>query len=62
MVVNNERLGPENDCADEDQQQLDIIHQSFRQKWFPTSTKLQLSDINDNLVMGRRGMPDSRRD
>jgi hypothetical protein len=47
-------LGPENDCAGEDQQQLKTTDPSSRQRERPTSTNTQLSDSNKNLVVSLR--------
>jgi hypothetical protein len=45
------RLGPKNDCADDDQQQLQTTDLSSRQRQRPTSTNPELSDSNKNLVV-----------
>jgi hypothetical protein len=42
------------ECADEDQQQLQPTDLSSRQRERPTSTTLQLSDSNKNLVVSPR--------
>jgi hypothetical protein len=54
MVASPTGLGPENDCAGEDQQQLQTTHPSSRQRERPTSTNPQLSDSNKNLVLSSR--------
>jgi hypothetical protein len=46
MVASPTGLGPENDCAGEDQQQLHTTDPSSRQRERPTSTNPQMSDSN----------------
>jgi hypothetical protein len=46
MVMSSAGLGPEIDCADEDQQQARLLVR--------ISTNPQLSDSNKNLVLGLR--------
>jgi hypothetical protein len=49
MAMSPTGLGPENDCAGEDQQQLKITDPSSRQRGRPKSTNPQLSDNNQDL-------------
>jgi hypothetical protein len=54
MVAGPTGLGPENDCAGEDQQQLKMTDPSSRQRERPTSTNPQLLDSNTNLLLSPR--------
>jgi hypothetical protein len=55
MVSSSTGLGPENDCAGEDQQQLIVnADPSSRQRERPTLTNPQLTDSNKNLVVSPR--------
>jgi hypothetical protein len=47
-------IGTVNDCAGEDQQQLQTTDPSSRQRVRPTSANPELSDSNKNLVLGPR--------
>jgi hypothetical protein len=51
MVLSPAGLGPENDCAGEDQQQLQTTDPPSRQRGRPTTRNLQLSNSNKNLVL-----------
>jgi hypothetical protein len=51
MATNPVRLGPENDCAGEDQQELLMTDLASRQRGRPKSTNPQLSDNNKDLVV-----------
>jgi hypothetical protein len=59
MVVSPAGLGPKNECAGEDQQRL---YASSRQRGRPISTNPELSDSNNNLVMGPRWEPHTKTD
>jgi hypothetical protein len=54
MVASPTGLGPENDCAGENQQQLETTDPSSRQREHRTTANPQLSDSNKNLVLGPR--------
>jgi hypothetical protein len=54
MVKSLTGLGPQKDCAGEDQQQLYTTDPSSRKRKHPTSTKPKLSDSNNNLVVSPR--------
>jgi hypothetical protein len=60
MVASPKGLGPENDCADEGQQQLQTTDPSSRQRERPTSTNPQLSDSVKNVVVSPRWPTDRR--
>jgi hypothetical protein len=62
VAVSIARLGFENDCAGEDQKQLQTTDPSCRQRGCRTSTKSQLSDSKKNLAMGPRSMPGTKID
>jgi hypothetical protein len=47
-------LGPGNDCAGEDQQELKAIDPASHQRGRLKSTNLQLSDNNKDLVVSTR--------
>jgi hypothetical protein len=51
MVAGPKGLGPDNDCAGEDLQQLQTTDPSSRQRERLTSTNPQLSDSNQDLVV-----------
>jgi hypothetical protein len=54
MVASPKGLEPENECAGDGQQQLQTTDPSSRQRERPTSTKPQLSEINQDLVVSPR--------
>jgi hypothetical protein len=62
MVISPAGLVPETDFAGEDQQQLQTTDPSSCQRWRPTSANPQLSDSNENLVLGPRWVLDNKRD
>jgi hypothetical protein len=62
MIMSPEGLGPENDCAGEDQQQLETADPSSRQRERPTSTNPQLSDSNKDVVVSPRWVLYSKTD
>jgi hypothetical protein len=62
MVMIPEGLGSENYCAGEAQQQLYTTDSPSRQIGHNTSRIPQLSDNNNNVVMGPRGVPDTKSD
>jgi hypothetical protein len=62
MVASPKGLGPDNDCAGEDQQQLQTTDPSSRQRERPTSTNPQLSDNNKDLVVSPRWVLYSKTD
>jgi hypothetical protein len=51
MATSPAGLGPKNDCAGEDQQQLQTTDPSSRQRGLPKSTNPQQSDNNQDLVV-----------
>jgi hypothetical protein len=55
MIMSSAGLRPKNDYAGEVQQQLQTTDPSSCQSEYPISTNLQLSDNNNNLVMGPNG-------
>jgi hypothetical protein len=55
-------MGSKYVCAGKGQQQLETTDQSPRQKGHPTSTNLQLSESNKNLVLGPRWVLDAKTD
>jgi hypothetical protein len=62
MVASPTGLGRSNDCSGEGQQKLYTTDPSSRQRERPTSTNLQLSDSNKNLVVSPRWMLYSKTD
>jgi hypothetical protein len=62
MVMSPARLGTENNCAGERQQQLYMTGPSSRQRKRPTSTNLQMCDRNKNVVLGFRWVLDTKLD
>jgi hypothetical protein len=62
MVASPIGLGPENDGAYEDQQQLQATDPSSRQSQRPISTKPQLSESNKNLAVSPRWVLYSKTD
>jgi hypothetical protein len=54
MVASPKGLGPDSDCADEGQQQLQTTDPSSRQRERPTLTNPQLSESNQDLVVSPR--------
>jgi hypothetical protein len=54
MVASPIGLEPQNDCAGEDQQQLQTTDPSFRLRERPTSTNPKLSDGNKIMVISPR--------
>jgi hypothetical protein len=55
-------LGPENDCAGRLSSSCELQTPFTCQKGRPTSSNLQLSESNKNLVMGPRWVPDRKTD
>jgi hypothetical protein len=62
MVASPTRLGPENDCAGEDQQHLETTDPSSLQRKRPTSTNPQLSDSIKILAVSPRWVLDTKTD
>jgi hypothetical protein len=54
MVTSSMGLGPENDCSGEDQQELYKSDPSSRQRERSTSSQLQQSNSNKNLIVSPR--------
>jgi hypothetical protein len=54
MVTSAKGLGPKKECAGEDPQHKQKTNPSSRQRERPTSTSLQLSDSNKDLVISPR--------
>jgi hypothetical protein len=62
MVASPMGLGPEQDCAGESQQQLQMTDPSFRQTEGPTLTNPQLSASNKYLAVSPRWVLYSKTD
>jgi hypothetical protein len=62
MVASPTELGQENDCAGEDQLQLQTADPSYGQKGRPKPTNPQLSDNNKDLVVSSRWVLYSKTD
>jgi hypothetical protein len=56
MVATPKGLEPENDCASENQKQLQKTDTSSRQRECPISTNMQLTDSNKIMVVSPRWM------
>jgi hypothetical protein len=62
MATSPTGLGPKNDCAVEDQQQLYTTGPSYCLRERPTSTNPQLSNSNKSLVVSPRWVLYSKTD
>jgi hypothetical protein len=62
MATSPTGLGPENDCAGEDQYQLQTADPSSRQRGRPKPTNPQLSDNNQDLVVSPKWVLCSKTD
>jgi hypothetical protein len=62
MIVSPAVLGLENDCAGEDQQQLQPADPPYRQQGQPILTSPQLFESNIYLIFGHRWLADRSTD
>jgi hypothetical protein len=62
MATSPKGLGPENDCAGEDQQQFVNDRPVLSSERVPKPTNVQLSDNNKDLVVSPRWVLYSKRD